>query len=283
GLYVLTGTTTHSVIITASGEVSLLLSDAVIQTSDAAAIIGKNQSNLYIYLADDSTNTISDAGTSILPAAIYSNSDLTIEGIGILNVNGNQIDGDGIITVNSNLTINNGVVNVKSVADGLDSGGTLTINGGTIYVNASDDGINASSALLNGGNMLIMGANSGISTDNGYNINDGIVVIVGTSTLEAPKTTSEQIALCFDFGTYISANKVVSLVDSTGETAISFLSAQSFKNIVMSKYVLTYNEYNLYSGGSDTGILTSGLYYSGTYTPGTLIGTYTINSIVNSY
>lgn len=287
GFYILTGTTTHSVIITASGEVSLILDNAKIRTDNTAAIIGQNQSMLYIYTANDSVNTITDGGSSSYNAAIYSNSELVIDGIGVLTINGNQTNGNGISIMNGDLTIKEGTLMVNSANDGLylnDNVGVLTIKGGTIYIDAEENGIEVSnSMLISGGKTVSIGNDNGIITGSGYEIDGGIFISLGTEMLEKPQSSSTQASLCFDLTDYISANTIVSLTDTDLNEVLSFESIRKFNSIVISVQTIGDGVYNLYEEGTHTGTLINGIYYNGSYTPGTLLATIVADDVVNIY
>ena len=176
GTYTLTGSFTNSVIINASGEVTLILDGVNIESTETAAIANGTTNPLKIVLADNSENNLSDGGSSEYDGCIFSYGKLTIEGKGTLNVNGKQEEGEGIATKSADLTINSGTINVTSQDDGLNtggSGGSIIINGGTVFIKANGDGIDSNSSFtLNGGNVYTIGSakggDAGIDTDEGF-------------------------------------------------------------------------------------------------------------------
>ena len=161
GTFILSGNLSGSLIVSAPGEtVTLILNGVNIQGQTRAGILGLYQTKLVIVLAEGTENVVADAGASEdYSAAIFSNSELIIQGEGELTVNGTVEE--GIATENSDMTIHSGKIVVTAVEDGLntggDNGGTMTVNGGSLYVNAGGDGLDSNGDLIiNGGTVLVM-------------------------------------------------------------------------------------------------------------------------------
>ena len=288
GSYTLSGILNHSIIVDSNNndDVELNLNGVTINSDKTATILCKSASTLRINLQENSINTLSDSGNSEYDACIFSNAPLIIGGNGKLIVNGNQNDGEGIATENNDITINSGNIIVTSNDDGInaggDNGGTITINEGNIYINAGGDGIDSNNnAVINGGNIFVIGSqdggNAGIDTDNGYSINGGTVIALGTDMLETPLENSKQKSISFNFDSYINENTIVSLLDSSDNEIISFMSDKKFKTLIISSDKLQNNDYYLYAGGSHTGNLINGIYYNGSYTKGEKISINNIN------
>ena len=91
---------------------------------------------------------------------------------------------------------------------------------------------------------------------------------LGTDMIETPLESSKQKSIAFNLDSYIGPNKLVSLTDSDDNEIISFMSSKKYKTLIISSDKLGSNDYFLYSGGSHTGTLNSGIYYDGTYTKG---------------
>jgi len=153
---------------------------------------------------------------------------------------------------------------ISNSGDGVDSNGALTVSGGTLIVQQSG------------------GGNSGLDADGTRLINGGLVIIVdGGDMVELPSTSSAQ----YVFSTSVtgSANSILAVKDSSGNTLFAFKPNKSYRHIMISTPDLKSGAtYSIYTGGSHTGTLTDGLYSGGTYSGGTQYKTITLSSKVTS-
>lgn len=296
GTYTFSGSFKHSIIVDAENEnVEIVLNGVNITTENTATIIGLNANKITITLNENTTNVLTDGGNSEYDGCIYSNAELIFNGNGALIVNGNQNDGEGIATEAKNITFNSGTYKITSIDDGINAGGdgaTITINDGTFYIDASGDGIDSNKdVIINGGIIFVMGSDvggdSGIDTDDGYTINGGFVVALGSDMIETPNNTSKQNTLAFTLDNTISKDTIVTLMKDE-EVIVSFKSTKNFKTIIISTEDLTNGNYTLYTGGSNTGVLSNGIYKGGTYTKGNIVSvnnyeSFSINKTVNTY
>lgn len=296
GTYTFSGSFKHSIIVDAENEnVEIVLNGVNITTENTATIIGLNANKITITLNENTTNVLTDGGNSEYDGCIYSNAELIFNGNGTLIVNGNQNDGEGIATEAKNITFNSGTYKITSIDDGINAGGdgaTITINDGTFYIDASGDGIDSNKdAIINGGIIFVMGSDvggdSGIDTDDGYTINGGFVVALGSDMVETPNNTSKQNTLAFTLDNTISKDTIVTLMKDE-EVIVSFKSTKNFKTIIISTEYLTNGNYTLYTGGSNTGVLSNGIYKGGTYTKGNIVSvnnyeSFSVNKTVNTY
>ena len=296
GFYTFSGSFKHSIIVDAENEnVEIVLNGVNITTENTATIIGLNANKITITLNENTTNVLTDGGNSEYDGCIYSNAELIFNGNGALIVNGNQNDGEGIATEAKNITFNSGTYKITSIDDGINAGGdgaTITINDGTFYIDASGDGIDSNKdAIINGGIIFVMGSDvggdSGIDTDDGYTINGGFVVALGSDMIETPNNTSKQNTLAFTLDNTISKDTIVTLMKDE-EVIVSFKSTKNFKTIIISTEYLTNGNYTLYTGGSNTGVLSNGIYKGGTYTKGNIVSvnnyeSFSVNKTVNTY
>lgn len=154
GIYHITGTLDDGqIIVNADGEkVQLVLDNASINCSNSSAIYVENAKKVFITLADDSKNYVSDGAeyttnsTDGEPdATIFSHDSLTINGNGELEVTGNYKDGirskDDIVITSGNITVNavNNAIKAKdyvAVADGIMN---LTAGNNGIYADNKND------------------------------------------------------------------------------------------------------------------------------------------------
>lgn len=208
GAYTLTGSSTSvSILINTDENVKLILNGVELTSTTGSVIYGEQVKNLYIELAEGTTNTLSDSdnyetdsstGEEIGKAVISSNDDLIILGEGTLNITGNHkhvIASDdklyiesGTINVTSNVKdgikandlvcIDGGTINVESKNEGIESEDKLIINDGDITVNSVDDGINSSYYIeINGGKVTVTSSeNDAIDSNGGF---DGCITING--------------------------------------------------------------------------------------------------------
>ncbi len=100
-----------------------MLNGADIACSDNPAIYIKQADKVFITLADDTQNTVSDGASyaadsdeTTLDAAIFSKDDLTLNGNGTLTVNGNYAHG---IVSKDDLVIGSGTYIITAVNTGL--------------------------------------------------------------------------------------------------------------------------------------------------------------------
>ena len=151
GVYELTGTLNGQVHINTDGKVQLVLNNAEINNTSGAAIYVENAKKVFLTLADNSQNTVSDgtaANTDILTtAAIYSTDDLTINGTGTLTVSGNYQEG---ITSKDDLTIAGGNITVNAVTNGIKGKDSIAVYDATVQITAGGDGLKSSNDVDEG-------------------------------------------------------------------------------------------------------------------------------------
>lgn len=261
GEYNITGSFNYSLIINTTEKVILNLNNVTINSKVIAAIANINSGELIINLPKGTTNTLKDSGTNEYDGCIYSLGKLTIDGLGKLNVYGNQRDGEGITTKNKDITINDGEIYIESTDDGLNAGGTdggvITINGGNIYINANGDGIDSNKDLIiNGGTMYVMGSvkkgDSGIDTDGLFEINGGNIIILGYDMLENPKNSSKQKYMSFTLNLKIIKDSKISLKNSKGKEVFTFSADKDFRTLIVSNSNFKKGTYYLYINGEKT-------------------------------
>lgn len=257
GTYTLSGSFKNSVIVNANGDVTLILNGVDIESSTTAAIANGTTNALTIKLADNTTNNLSDGGSSEYDGCIFSYGKLTIEGNGTLNVNGKQDEGEGIATKSADIVINSGTINVISNDDGLNaggSGGSIIINGGTVYIKANGDGIDSNGSLtINGGKVYTIGSSqggdAGIDTDGGYIINGGELIAIGSDMLEKPKSSSTQKYVTFELSNKVNSGSTVEVKKSNGDVIASFEAKDSFKTLIVSNENVSDETLSLYVNG----------------------------------
>ena len=193
GEYILTGTYKNKQITVEAPEdakVRLILKDAVIENENGAAIYVKSADKVFVTLASGSSNTISGVSQTIsedeeTDAAVYSKSDLTVNGEGILSVNCS--DGKGIVS-KDDLKIISGSLNIESSDHALSGKDSVRIAGGTIKIKAGADGIHSGNdedsekgyVYIAEGNIEIDASDDGIHAETKTVIADGIINIINS-------------------------------------------------------------------------------------------------------
>lgn len=279
GTYTLSGTLKYTVYVKGDSKITLNLNGATIKSKTDSAIANIDTNELIINLNKGTNNTLSDGIVeSEHDGCIFSYGKITIEGTGNLTVYGNQVDGEGIATKNSKITINDGNIKIYSADDGINTGGiggTVSINGGNLFVQAGGDAIDSNQDIvINNGVIMLIGGSSGVNSsldaDDGYEINGGTIIALGTEQIVLP-ISAKQKTLLLGLNNSIESNTLVTLMDSEDNVITSFKANDSFKTIIISSDKLTNGKYYLYSGGINNGTLINGVYKDGTYTKGNQI------------
>jgi hypothetical protein len=210
GIYGISGTLNDGQIVVNTGSketVKLVLDGVDITCTASAPIYVIDAGKTVITLADDTDNYITDGDSYIFEdvesdepnAAVFSKSDLTINGGGSLTVNANYNNGiqskdelkitGGNITVNAvnhgikgrdGVIVRDGTVTVYAGGDGIQSNndedsekGFVAIEGGTIDITAGQDGMQAETGLLvSGGSIAISSGGGSINNSQGDNWGD---------------------------------------------------------------------------------------------------------------
>ncbi len=193
GEYILTGTYKNKKITVEAADdakVRIILKDAVIENENGAAIYVKSADKVFVTLAEGSSNTISGV-TEIISeeeetdGAVYSKSDLTVNGEGSLAVKSS--DGKGIVS-KDDLKIISGSINIESSNHALSGKDSVRIAGGTIKIKAGTDGIHSGNdedsekgyVYIAGGNVEIDASDDGIHAETKTVIADGIINIINS-------------------------------------------------------------------------------------------------------
>ncbi len=177
GTYIARGSLSDGQIVIYVGEsdkVQLVLDGATISCSDNPVIYAAQADKVFITLAEGSVNTLEDGSVYAATidgkeakAAIYSRSDLTLNGQGTLIVTGSYLHA---ISSQGDLVIAGGTYYLTAVGDGLHGKNSVKIYDGTITINAGDEGIQSDQTddeekgfiSIDGGSITITSAGDGI-------------------------------------------------------------------------------------------------------------------------
>lgn len=189
GTYVVTGNLAEGQIVVDSEDkktVRLVLNGVEIHSADSSAIYIKDAEKAVISLEENTENIISDGSQYVFEdssedepdAAIFSTSDLTVNGSGKLAVTGNYNDG---IASKDELKVTGGTIQVTAEDDGLKGRDLVAVKAGTFTIEAGGDGIKSTNdedadkgtIVLEGGEYAITSGNDGIQAETSLLITDG--------------------------------------------------------------------------------------------------------------
>lgn len=149
GYYILSGTLNNGqVIINASktDKVHIILDGVTINCDTSAAIYVKQADKVFVTLANDSVNTLSNKKDFVaiddnkIDAVVFSKDDITFNGLGTLTVNAAY--GNGIVSKNDLLFVS-GTYNITSKSSGLSGEDSVRIADGSFTVKSDKDSIQA--------------------------------------------------------------------------------------------------------------------------------------------
>jgi hypothetical protein len=165
----------------------------------------------------------------------------------------------------------------------------LYINGGYIVVEAEGDGIDVNGAIeMRDGVVIVHGPtqqmNGALDYDATFKLTGGLLVAVGSAGMvQAPDASSTQSVLLLNLNGALSVNELIHIQSSDGQEVLTFAPIKAMQSITFSSPLLEYGTtYNVYYGGSTSGVAQDGLYENGTYTPGTQYTSFTIASVVTA-
>ncbi len=167
--YILSGTTNNgSFKLYSTSKCKLTLDNVNIVSSNSPAINIQTRKSIFVHLADNSENTLSDKDPYTLveledaKGTFFSEGQLIFSGTGSLQVTSKQAH--GIIT-DDYIYIRSGEIRVnEAVKDGISAKDHITIDGGDIYLSVSDDGISCRQGyiIINDGTITILSMDEGI-------------------------------------------------------------------------------------------------------------------------
>ncbi|HRX14243.1 MAG TPA: carbohydrate-binding domain-containing protein [Eubacteriales bacterium] len=165
-------------------EVKIALNGLTLSCGSSAPIFIQKAEKVIITLCSNTVNTLTDTANYVLnedeepSATIFSKSDLTINGGGILTINANY---NNAIQCKDVLKITNGTINVNSVDDGIIGKDFLYIMNAEINAECGGDGLRSTNdsdtklgtIYIESGIINLICGNDGIQAANGILINGG--------------------------------------------------------------------------------------------------------------
>jgi hypothetical protein len=162
----------------------------------------------------------------------------------------------------------------------------LYVNGGYLWVDALGDGVDINGAVdMTGGTVIVNGpteAFNGALDHGSFKITGGFLLAVGSREMaQGPDAASTQRSVMINLNSKRMASELIAIRTSNGTGLFTFKATKQYQSIVISSPSLTQGStYDLYLGGSSTGVPTDGLYAGGTYTPGSKYTSFSITGIV---
>ena len=208
-----------------------------------AADITINDGNINLVASDDGLNAAGENDTS-QSAGVFS--------------------GDKFSASNGTITINGGYIVIDVAGDGVDSNGSITMTNGTVIVNGPENS-----------------GNGALDYDTTFDISGGVFVAAGNNGMvQAPSTSSSQASINVSLPSS-SSNSMVSILDASGNTILSFTPSKTYQSVVISTPELVIgSNYSVYYGGSNSGSESDGLYTDGSASGGTELINFTLSSSV---
>lgn len=168
-------------------EVRLIFDQFSIICPDSSPVCGLQSKRIILTLAEGTENRVADGSTYAADedgpdGAIYSKDDLTINGFGKLEVQGDHSNG---IYSKDDLKIISGKIQVTAVKDGIKGKDSVSIRDGVIRVESGEDGIKANNdqdakkgyVIVEGGDIQITAGDDGIHAETWLTIHDGTILV----------------------------------------------------------------------------------------------------------
>lgn len=212
GTYLLSGSLSDGSVVIYTDEnvkVRLILNGVSINSSSSAAIYVKSADKVFITLAPDTENVLSNGGTyetvddNNIDSVIFSKADLTLNGSGSLKVTAKE--GHGVVS-KDDLVITGGTYNIEAASQGLSGKDSIRILDGDFTVTAGKDALHAENEddkekgfiYIAGGTFALASSGDGISASGDMTLLDGTYTITagggsenGEDHQEESETTDE--------------------------------------------------------------------------------------------
>lgn len=191
GTYLLSGSLSDGSVVIHTDEnvkVRLILNGVSINSSSSAAIYVKSADKVFITLAPDTENVLSNGGTyetvddNNIDSVIFSKADLTLNGSGSLKVTAKE--GHGVVS-KDDLVITGGTYNIEAASQGLSGKDSIRILDGDFTVTAGKDALHAENEddkekgfiYIAGGTFALASSGDGISASGDMTLLDGTYTI----------------------------------------------------------------------------------------------------------
>ena len=260
GTYILSGTLTDGMVIVDAEDtdkVQLVLDGVDITSAESAAIYVREADKVFITTASDSQNTLTNGGTytaiddNNIDAAIFSKSDLTLNGAGSLTITAKA--GHGVVS-KDDLVLTSRTYQIDAASHGLSGKDSVRIAGGSYTIVSGKDGIHAENAddtslgfvYLADGTFDITSDGDGISAGNWLQADGGVYTVkAGGGSENVQKSDGE-----WQFG----PGQQTESTDTTEEDTVSMKAIKAAGELILKggKYSLDSADDTIHSNANIT-------------------------------
>lgn len=260
GTYILSGTLTDGMVIVDAEDtdkVQLVLDGVDITSAESAAIYVREADKVFITTASDSQNTLTNGGTYTaidddnIDAAIFSKSDLTLNGAGSLTITAKA--GHGVVS-KDDLVLTSGTYQIDAASHGLSGKDSVRIASGSYTIVSGKDGIHAENAddtslgfvYLADGAFDITSDGDGISAGNWLQADGGVYTVkAGGGSENVQKSDGE-----WQFG----PGQQTESTDTTEEDTVSMKAIKAAGELILKggKYSLDSADDTIHSNANIT-------------------------------
>ncbi|MBR6792021.1 MAG: carbohydrate-binding domain-containing protein [Ruminococcus sp.] len=191
GVYVLSGTLDDGqIIIDSQAKIQLVLDNAHINCSNSSPIYVKNADKVFVTLAENTDNSLSDGSEYLYSdeiqnepdAVVFSHDSLTLNGSGNLVITANYNEG---ITSKDDIVITGGNISITSVGNGIKGKNYVALCNAQVNIDSQGDGVKSTNiedeglgfVYVESGALSITSAEDGIQSDTEIIIDDGEINI----------------------------------------------------------------------------------------------------------
>lgn len=260
GTYILSGTLTDGMVIVDAEDtdkVQLVLDGVDITSAESATIYVREADKVFITTASDSQNTLTNGGTytaiddNNIDAAIFSKSDLTLNGAGSLTITAKA--GHGVVS-KDDLVLTSRTYQIDAASHGLSGKDSVRIAGGSYTIVSGKDGIHAENAddtslgfvYLADGTFDITSDGDGISAGNWLQADGGVYTVkAGGGSENVQKSDGE-----WQFG----PGQQTESTDTTEEDTVSMKAIKAAGELILKggKYSLDSADDTIHSNANIT-------------------------------
>ena len=260
GTYILSGTLTDGMVIVDAEDtdkVQLVLDGVDITSAESAAIYVREADKVFITTASDSQNTLTNGGTytaiddNNIDAAIFSKSDLTLNGAGFLTITAKA--GHGVVS-KDDLVLTSRTYQIDAASHGLSGKDSVRIASGSYTIVSGKDGIHAENAddtslgfvYLADGTFDITSGGDGISAGNWLQADGGVYTVkAGGGSENVQKSDGE-----WQFG----PGQQTESTDTTEEDTVSMKAIKAAGELILKggKYSLDSADDTIHSNANIT-------------------------------
>ena len=260
GTYILSGTLTDGMVIVDAEDtdkVQLVLDGVDITSAESAAIYVREADKVFITTASDSQNTLTNGGTytaiddNNIDAAIFSKSDLTLNGAGSLTITAKA--GHGVVS-KDDLVLTSGTYQIDAASHGLSGKDSVRIASGSYTSVSGKDGSHAENAddtslgfvYLADGTFDITSDGDGISAGNWLQADGGVYTVkAGGGSENVQKSDGE-----WQFG----PGQQTESTDTTEEDTVSMKAIKAAGELILKggKYSLDSADDTIHSNANIT-------------------------------